>query len=152
MSFAQLEQHVTDLGGLTAGPGRSIQPFDEARLGEIEALIGAPIDPGLRWWWSRFGGGVRFARPVVYIDPTAQDEVVLGWFLDGDEVVQALDDYAPALHAHRVPILDDGGGNLLVVDPDGSVWDHIHDAALDRNSHRIAASFDSFVRSLRTGA
>jgi SMI1/KNR4 family protein SUKH-1 len=151
MAFEQLEQHVVALGGVTPGEGRVLRPFDEDQQDEIANLIDAPVPVSLRWWWSRFGGSIKFANPVVYIDPRTQEDILLGWFLGADEVKQALDDYSSALQPHRVPILDDGGGNLLVVDTDGLVYEHAHDAPLDDNEYRIADSFEEFLLSLRLG-
>ena len=146
-----LASHVMSLGGLVTDEGPSFEPFDDKKLIEIEHVVEAPIPPVLRWWWSTFGGAVKFAEPAVYRSRSGTEDIVLGWFLDAPEVLDTLDDYSGALHPHRFPILDDGGGNLLVVDRDGSVWAHIHDALLDRNTYRVADSLEQFILSLRRG-
>lgn len=151
MAFEQLEQHVIDLGGVKRRDGEALRPLDDAQQRELAALIDAPLPAALRWWWSRFGGGLDFVEPIAYRHPRSKEDIEVGWFLEAAEVRQALDDYSGSLAPHRIPIINDGGDNLIVVDTDGSVYDHIHDAPLDRNTYRIADSFEQFVLSLHLG-
>lgn len=151
MPFENLERHVTELGGLKSNNGGLLRPFDDAQLREVSALVGKPLPAALRWWWSRYGGAMEFVEPVVYTDPLEHVEMRLGWFLDADQLRKTFDDFASAMHPNRVPVIEDDFGNLIVVDSDGSVYEHIHDAPLDRNENRIANSFEAFVRMLRKG-
>ena len=151
MAFALLEQHVASLGGIAGLDSRAPQLLEHAQLDELSALLGAPLPASIRWWWSRFGCDIDFVQPVVYPDPYANEDTLLGWFLSAEEVRKTLDDYHGSLAPHRVPIINDGGDNFVVVDSDGSVYEHIHDAPLDRNTYRIADSFEQFVLSWRRG-
>lgn len=141
--FETIARQVALLGGVSAGTR-----FLAAQLEDIETAAGAPIPPSLRWWWMTVGGGNQFLAPVVYDDPRTRVEVVLAWFLDAAGVVAAIVD--DPIVPRRFPFHADEMDNLIVVDRDGSVWEHLHDAPLDRRSERIAASFETFVLSLRT--
>lgn len=145
MKFASLEGHVASLGRVDA------TPITDEVLRDLASLVHAPVPRALAWWWQHVGAGAQFAEPTVYFDPKAGEDVLLGRLLSVDEVRQAIDDYEESLAPHRFPIANDGGDNLLLVDRDGSVHQHLHDALLDRNTYPIADSFESFVLSLRRG-
>lgn len=144
MAFETLAQHVAALGGLK--PVGTTTPIDGAMQADLERTIGAPLPSALSWWLAKYGGGVMFVKPVVY-----RVDVVLGWFMELDEIRQLLDAYSESLAPRRLPVINDGSDNLIVVDTDGSVWEHIHDAPPDDNSTRIADSFEAFILSLRIG-
>jgi len=71
--------------------------------------------------------------------------------LDVDEIKEHLDDFEGTLGPRRLPFNDDSSGNFLVVDSDGAVYYHLHDAYLERNEPRIADSFEQFVLMLQRG-
>src|SRR5262245_9648250 len=134
MAFEELARHVETLGGM-----KGMGPFSDAELDELSALIGAPIYPALRWWWSTYGA-CDFGEPVVYRHDDHED--LIGVFIDPAEVRQTIDDFEGKLGLHRLPINDDSSGNHLIVDPSGAVYYHIHDALLDRNQQLVAPTFE----------
>lgn len=150
MSFENLARHVEKLGGIKP-VGDERVTFPEATQRALAKTLGAPLPPALKWFWATFGGGVELAEPIVYFDPKAKEDTLLGWFLSPGEIEEALSDAAGALAAHRLPIGNDGGDNLLVIDKDGAVWQHLHDAPSNRNSYRVAESFEQFLLSLKRG-
>ena len=145
MAFEHLAQHVAALGDIQPG-----SPFGPEQQRALEARVGVPIPEALAWFWSTYGLGAKLEAPIVYFEPRAKEDVVLGWLLTPAELDDALES-AESLAPRRIPIADDGASNLYVVDADGSVHMHLHDAPLDRNSYRIADSFEQFVLSWRRG-
>jgi hypothetical protein len=116
MAFDTLRQHAQALGGLKKLDGKKLEPIDDAAQRTVSSLIGAPLPAALRWWFSTYGGGIKFAEPVVYVDPREQVDVVLGHFLDTEEIRRTLDDFEGAMAPHRIPIHDDELGNFLAFD------------------------------------
>lgn len=151
MAFDDLAARIHDLGGIKP-VGEGPAAFPEARLRALERQLGGAVPPALTWFWTAYGGGVEFVAPIVYVDPRANEPTLLGWFLTPDEIVEALSETEGALAVERIPFINDGGDNLLVIDRDGGVWEHVHDAPTDRNAYRVADSFEAFVRALELGA
>lgn len=151
MAFEDLERHVSALGGIEKQGGGSPRPLSDAELSTLSTLLGAPLPPALRWWFSTYGAGVDFVEPVVYTDPEEGEDVLLGEFIDAATIRQTLVDFEGAMAKHRLPISDDGFGNFIVVDPAGSVAKHYHDAPPNEAERRLADSFERFVKMLRRG-
>jgi hypothetical protein len=146
ITLEQLARHVETLGGVDGGS----RPFSDTKLDELSALIGAPLYPALRWWWTTYGA-INFVEPVGWGGPPEALSYLFGYGLDEAEIMTQLDDFEGTLGPHRIPLNDDSSGNFLVVDPGGAVYYHIHDAYLDRNEPRIADSFEQFVLMLQRG-
>ena len=152
MAFAELEQHLLDLGiaPLRGEP----DPVPEDVWRAIEEDAGGAFPEAARWWFGRFGGARFPEGDVVYPDPRSGD-VTVGWLLDGDLLREAYDDTREVLPADVVPFSDDGAGNQLCVGIGdhnrGVVYFHIHDAPLDRALYTVAGDFERFLRSLHRG-
>ncbi len=148
MAFEKLAQHVTALGGLRKTERKGL---DDDELEEVAELLGAPVPAPWKWWLSTYGDATKFAEPVVYDDPETKAEVMIGYFMSIDEMREAIDDLEDSLAPQRVPFNDDASGNYLVIDSKGAVSWHIHDKPRDRNTKRVADSFDKFLLMLRRG-
>lgn len=135
-----LERHLIDLG--VQPTGDTLQPTPPE---VIEQRIGQALPRTLRWLFSRFGGS-HFTEGAYYFDPRYQADVMVGWLLDRDKILQALDTWDGVLPANLVPIADDGGSNLLLVDTEGRVWFHQHDKA--EPPYLVDDSLDHFLGAL----
>jgi hypothetical protein len=151
MNPAALQKHVRDLGGLTSLDGSALRPLESGAQRAIETKARMQIPALLHWWFTTYGAGIKFAEPVVYTDPVEGDEALVGHFIDAEEVVQTIDDFEGSMAAYRIPINDDGFGNFIVVDRDGVVYKHFHDAPLGEAERRLAPSFEQFILMLRRG-
>jgi hypothetical protein len=151
MAFEQLEQHINGLGPLDKQGGGVPKSLSDAELSVLSQLLGAPLPPSLRWWFAKYGTGVDFVEPIVYTDPEEGEEVLLGHFIEADEIRQTIEDFEGAMAKQRLPINDDGFGNFIVIDPGGAVSKHYHDAPPDKAERRLADSFENFLLMLRRG-
>jgi len=151
VSFEKLAQHVASLGGVRCSDGKRIQALDADQLVEVSALIDGPLPAAWEWWLATYGVGIKFAEPVVYYDVAAQTDVMIGHFMTIDEMHQTIDDLEYSLAPRHLPFNDDASGNYLVIDREGRVSWHIHDAPTDQNAKPVADSFATFVLMLRRG-
>ncbi|HTL37831.1 MAG TPA: SMI1/KNR4 family protein [Kofleriaceae bacterium] len=151
MVFEVLAAHVESLGGVRSLDAKSLKGLDEDELARVSELLGAALPAAWKWWLSTYGVGIEFAEPVVYDDVIARTDVMIGWFMTIDEMRETVADVEDSLAAHRLPFNDDASGNYLLIDSDGAVSWYIHDALTDRNTKRVAPSFEDFLLMLRRG-
>jgi len=140
MSHDTLERHLLDLGIQPTGPSLRATPPED-----IEQRTGQALPDALRWLFTRFGGS-RFPEGAFYFDRRYGQDVMIGWLLDRDEILDALDTWEDVLPANLVPIANDGGDNLLLVDGEGAVWFHQHDKA--EPPYLVDESLEHFLGSL----
>lgn len=154
MAFEHVEQHLIDLG--ISPRGTVFQPIPEEVQREIESATDGTYPPVLRWLFSRFGG-FRLKGGASYFDPTYQDDVMLGWFLDAEELTHTFKFYREVLPPDVVPVANDGGDNFLCVGVgpanNGVVYFHVHDRGRGEDGgpaplDRISDSLEEFLLSL----
>jgi hypothetical protein len=154
MAFAQIERHLLEIGI------KRSTPVADAVQQQIESAIGFPLPPTMKWLLSRFGG-FKLSGPVFYFDPRAGEDVMLGWFLGPDELLDAVDSFGEALPADVLAIANDGSDSLLCVGV-GPVnagvvffYEHgrgvVHDGP-DSPLYRVADSLGQFLLSLHREA
>lgn len=152
MAFADLEQHLRDLGFTPSDAPFS--PALDGTLDEIEDRSGGELPEVARWLLVRFTGASS-ATGAFYADPRYQTGVMLGWFLGRDELIDAFETTRERLPADVVPIANDGGDNYLCVGVGagnaGAVSFLVHDApdVPERPAHYpIAPAIEPFLRGL----
>lgn len=151
MDPAALQKQVRDLGGVTTLDGSAMRPLESTAQKAIESKAGMKLPTSLHWWFATYGAGIKFDEPVVYTDPVESVDALVGDFIDADEIVKTIDAFEGSMAPNRIPINDDGFGNFIVVDPDGVVYKHFHDAPLGEAERRLAPSFEQFILMLRRG-
>ena len=145
MSLEQTEHHLRDLG---IDPGVEPVPADE-----VEQMTGARVPASLVRLLSLFAGG-RIADPVYYFDPKYKRDVMIGWFLDRAELAETHESTSEVLARTLVPIANDGGDNLLLVETGaeaGAVYFYEHGKELVDGKpplYRVSPSLEQFVLSL----
>ncbi len=134
----------------------AFHPIPEEIQRSIESSAGGTFPLVLTWFFSRLGG-CHFKDGVLYFDPGYQQDVMLGWFLDAEELSHAFDFYREVLPSDVIPVADDGGGNFLCVGVgpanNGVVYFHVHDAGRGEDGgpaplDRISDSLEQFLLSL----
>jgi hypothetical protein len=150
VGYEQIEAHLTDLGAAPLG-GRAAGPMDEGVWPEIGERTGGDAPEALLWLSRRFDG-FRFPDGAFYHDPRYERDVMVGWFLDGTELLETFEDTRDSLPDDVVPIANDGGDNHLAVGVGarnaGKVYYHIHDAPTDSRLYPLSDSIDDFLMSL----
>jgi hypothetical protein len=150
VAFEEIEKHLVDLGVEPLGGGGHVPVGDEV-WGEVAPQGGAHVPEVLRRLFARFGG-FRFPEGALYHDPRYGGDVMVGWFLDGQEMLEAFEDTRDALPENVVPVSNDGGDNHLAVgvgpDNSGVVYFHVHDAPAGSNLYVVDDSVEHFLASL----
>ncbi len=145
MSLEQIDHHLRDLG---IDPGVEPIPADE-----LEEMTGKKAPASLVQLLSRFAGA-RIADPVYYFDPKYKRDVMIGWFLDRAERAETHESTSEVLERTLVPIANDGGDNLLLVETQaeaGAVYFYEHGKELVDGKpplYRVSPSLEQFLLSL----
>ena len=138
MAFEHLAAHVQTLGGINSGA-----PIDVAAL---ERSTGVRIPDVMRWWMTTYGGGMSFTEPVLYDDR----DNVLGFFMTGDEIIDAIQSNEGVMPPNALPFHDDLCGGLLLLMPDGEIAQLVADSPTDVLTSAFP-SFATFLLALRRG-
>jgi hypothetical protein len=135
MSLDQIEHHLRALG-IDLG----VETADKAPA-SLEQLL------------ARFAGA-RITDPVYYFDPKYKRDVMIGWFLDPAERAETYESISEVLARTLVPIANDGGDNLLLVETGaetGAVYFYEHGKELVDGKpplYRVSPSLEQFLLSL----
>ena len=141
--FENLAAKISELGGVRRGSA-----FPAAQQELAAKAAGGALPAALRWLWTTYGGGWTFTGYVHYRDPPSGKLLMVGDFLDADEVVDARDSFE-AMPEHWLPIINDGGDNFHAVNlVDGSVNFHVEYGTPKVRDYRIADSLEAFILGL----
>lgn len=150
MGYEQIEVHLADLGAAPLG-SRAVGPMDERVWREIGERTGGDAPETLLRLSRRFDG-FRFLGGAFYRDLRYNRDVMVGWFLDGTELLETFEDTRDSLPEDVVPITNDGGDNHVAVGVGprnaGKVYFHIHDAPTDSRLYLLSDSIEEFLMSL----
>lgn len=149
MAFEDIEAHLFALG--IAPLTEQFEPIDIETWQGIEAASGGEFPEVVRWMFMRFGG-FRFNESAYYYDRRRHTKAMIGWFLDGPELIEAFESTRASLPPDIVPLANDGSDNFVCVgvggDSAGVVSFYLHDLPAGRRHYQLADSVEDFLQSL----
>lgn len=148
---------------------RSLPPLEEAKLKEMERVIGSPLPPDYRAFLLRYNGGQPFPSGFrMKREGRGYSESCVAWLYgiqDGGEFFNSFEFHYRSclgrMPPNIVPIGSDPGGNQICISIAGRdlghvyFWDHEREADPDEgeepgydNLYFVADSFSAFLASL----
>jgi hypothetical protein len=139
MTFDQLAQKLESSSSKTFGRGAS-----EDELHAVSARLGVSLVGGYRRFLERFGWGGAGSFELYGLGPDVPRYLDLVAVTESERTQMS-----PALPAHLIPIMNDGGGNLYCLDsskpgdPMIVFWDHT--AGEEQEPEPVASDFVSWI-------